>query len=77
MRTSLTRLAAGAVVQLTGALSRPDIDKSSAEMVRDVARTSGVPAFFFHAPMILPDATTRMHSASPPRSRAPSASTRT
>ena len=58
MRTSLTQLAAGAVVQLTGVLSRPDIDESSVEMVRDVARTSRVPAFFFYAPMILPDAAT-------------------
>ncbi len=46
------------MVQLTGALSRPDIDESSVEMVRDIARTSRVPAFFFYAPMILPDAAT-------------------
>ena len=58
MRTSLASLAAGAVVQLTGALSRPDIDESAVEMVRDIARASSVPAFFFYAPMILPDAAT-------------------
>jgi DNA-binding transcriptional regulator LsrR (DeoR family) len=58
MRTSLTRLAACPVVQLTGALSRPDVDESSIELVRDVARISGGPAFYFYAPMIVPDAAT-------------------
>jgi DNA-binding transcriptional regulator LsrR (DeoR family) len=58
MRTSLTRLAPCPVVQLTGALSRPDVDESSIELVRDVARTSNGPAFYFYAPMILPDAAT-------------------
>jgi DNA-binding transcriptional regulator LsrR (DeoR family) len=58
MRTSLTRLARCPVVQLTGALSRPDVDESSIELVRDVARISGGPAYFFYAPMILPDAAT-------------------
>lgn len=58
MRTSLTRLAACTVVQLTGALSRPDVDESSLELVRDVARTAGGPALYFYAPMILPDAAT-------------------
>lgn len=58
MRTSLTRLAPCTVVQLTGALSRPDVDESSLELVRDVARTSGGPALYFYAPMILPDAAT-------------------
>jgi len=55
MRRALTRLVPCAVVQLTGALSRPDVDESSIELVRDVARISGGPAFFFYAPMILPD----------------------
>jgi DNA-binding transcriptional regulator LsrR (DeoR family) len=58
MRTSLTRLAPCPVVQLTGALSRPDVDESSIELVRDVARISDGPAFYFYAPMILPDAAT-------------------
>jgi DNA-binding transcriptional regulator LsrR (DeoR family) len=58
MRTSLTRLARCPVVQLTGALSRPDVDESSIELVRDVARTSNGPAYYFYAPMILPDAAT-------------------
>ena len=58
MRSSLTRLAPCPVVQLTGALSRPDVDESSIELVRDVARISNGPAYYFYAPMILPDAAT-------------------
>ncbi len=58
MRSSLTRLAPCPVVQLTGALSRPDVDESSIELVRDVARISDGPAYYFYAPMILPDAAT-------------------
>jgi len=58
MRSSLTRLAPCPVVQLTGALSRPDVDESSIELVRDVARVSDGEAFYFYAPMILPDAAT-------------------
>jgi DNA-binding transcriptional regulator LsrR (DeoR family) len=58
MSKALTRLAACPVVQLTGALSRPDVDGSSIELVRDVARIGGGEAFYFYAPMIVPDATT-------------------
>lgn len=58
MRAALTRLASCSVVQLTGALSRPDVDESSIELVRDVARVSNGPAYYFYAPMIVPDATT-------------------
>ncbi|MEP6696801.1 MAG: sugar-binding domain-containing protein [Pseudonocardiales bacterium] len=58
MRGELTQLAPCTVVQLTGALSRPDVDESSIELVREVARLAGGPAFFFYAPMILPDAQT-------------------
>src|SRR4051794_1849775 len=58
MRSSLVRLAPCPVVQLTGALSRPDVEESSIELVRDVARTSAGPAYFFYAPMIVPDAAT-------------------
>jgi DNA-binding transcriptional regulator LsrR (DeoR family) len=58
MRTALTQLAPCPVVQLTGALSRPDVDESSIELVRDVARVSNGPAYYFYAPMILPDAAT-------------------
>ena len=57
MRTSLTRLPACDVVQLTGALSLP-ADDSSVELVRDLARASNGQGFFFYAPMVLPDAAT-------------------
>jgi DNA-binding transcriptional regulator LsrR (DeoR family) len=43
MRSALDRLAARSVVQLTGALSRPDVDDSSIELVRDVAALRGHP----------------------------------
>jgi DNA-binding transcriptional regulator LsrR (DeoR family) len=58
MRNSLTSLAACPVVQLTGALARPDADASSLELVRDVARISSGPALFFYAPMFVRDAAT-------------------
>jgi DNA-binding transcriptional regulator LsrR (DeoR family) len=58
MRSALTTLAPCAVVQLTGALSRPDVDEGSIELVRDVARIANGPAFCFYAPMILPAADT-------------------
>ena len=58
MRSRLTGLAPCAVVQLTGAISRSDVDESSIELVRDVARLAGGPAFCFYAPMIVPDAGT-------------------
>jgi DNA-binding transcriptional regulator LsrR (DeoR family) len=57
MRTSLTRLPACDVVQLTGALSLPS-DDSSVELVRDLARKSNGQGFFYYAPMVLPDAAT-------------------
>jgi len=58
MRASLKRLAPCPVIQLTGSLSRPDVDESSVELVRDVARISGGQAHWFYAPMIVPDAAT-------------------
>lgn len=58
MRSALTALAPCAVVQLTGALSRPDVDEGSIELVRDVARIANGPAFCFYAPMIMPEADT-------------------
>lgn len=58
MCACLTTLAQCPVVQLTGALSRPDVDESSIDLVRDVARITRAPASYFYAPMILPDATT-------------------
>jgi DNA-binding transcriptional regulator LsrR (DeoR family) len=58
MATALTGLAPAPVVQLTGALARPDGDDSSIELVREVARVSGGPAYFFYAPMVVADAST-------------------
>ena len=58
MRSSLEQLAPCTVVQLTGALLRPDVDESAIELVRDLASLSGGPAFCFYAPMIVPDAAT-------------------
>ena len=57
---------------MTGALSRPDVDESSIELVRDVARLANGPAFYFYAPMILPDAATvRMLRTQPEVARRP------
>lgn len=58
MQAALTRLAPCPVVQLTGALARPDVGDSSIELVREVCRISGGPGYWFYAPMIVPDATT-------------------
>jgi len=58
MQAALTSLAPCSVVQLTGALSRPDVDDSSIELVREVARVATGPVYYFYAPMIVGDATT-------------------
>ncbi len=58
MKSALRTLAPCPVVQLTGALSRPDVDVSSVELVRDIARIGGGPAYYFYAPMLVPDKTT-------------------
>ena len=58
MANALRRLAPVPVVQLTGALTRPGVDDSSIELVREVARVAGGPAYFFYAPMAVPDAVT-------------------
>ena len=55
MRSSLRHLPPCTIVQLTGALSLPDVDESSIELVRDVARIASGPAYWFYAPMILPE----------------------
>ena len=71
MRSSLRALAPCAVVQLSGALSRPDVDESSIELVRQVARIAGGPAFCFYAPMVVPEAeTARSLRAQPELARA-------
>jgi len=58
MATRLRRLAPAPVIQLTGALARSVVDNSSIELVREVARISGGPAYFYYAPMAVPDAST-------------------
>jgi DNA-binding transcriptional regulator LsrR (DeoR family) len=58
MAEALPRLAAVPVVQLTGAISMPDDDASSMDVVRDVARAAGGPAYVFYAPFTVPDAAT-------------------
>ncbi len=58
MTAALTSLPPCPVVQLTGALPRTDVDASSIEMVRHVASVTKGPAYFFYAPMLVPDATT-------------------
>jgi DNA-binding transcriptional regulator LsrR (DeoR family) len=58
MTEQLTSLAPAPVVQLTGALTRPDVEANSVELVRNVARLSGGPAYLFYAPLVVPDAAT-------------------
>ena len=59
MTAALTsRLATVPVIQLTGALAWPDMDGNSVDLVRQAARASGGPAYFFHAPLVVPNATT-------------------
>jgi DNA-binding transcriptional regulator LsrR (DeoR family) len=55
---ALTQLLPVPVVQLTGAMARPDVDDSSVDLVRRVGRRCGGPAYFFYAPTIVPDAAT-------------------
>jgi DNA-binding transcriptional regulator LsrR (DeoR family) len=58
MAKALPPLAAVPVVQLTGALAMPDGGDSSIDIVRDVARAAGGPAYVFYAPFTVPDAAT-------------------
>ena len=58
MAKALPRLSSVSVVQLTGAISMPDDDHSSIDVVRDVARAAGGPAYVFYAPFTVPDAAT-------------------
>jgi DNA-binding transcriptional regulator LsrR (DeoR family) len=46
------------VVQLTGAVALPGGGDTSFDIVRDVARAAGGPAYVFYAPIVLPDAAT-------------------
>jgi DNA-binding transcriptional regulator LsrR (DeoR family) len=58
MTEQLISLAPVPVVQLTGALTRPDVEANSVELVRNVARLSGGAAYLFYAPLVVPDAAT-------------------
>ena len=58
MTNALTRLYPVPVIQLTGALARPDVEDSSVDLVRRVGRVGGGPAYFFYVPTIVPDAAT-------------------
>lgn len=58
MTRELRHLAPAPVVQLTGALSRADIDDNSVELVREAVRVSGGRGHLFYAPLTVPDAAT-------------------
>ena len=58
MASALPRLPPVPVVQLTGALPSQDGDVSSIDLVRDVARAAGGPAYVFYAPFTVRDAAT-------------------
>ena len=58
MASALRELPRVPVVQLTGALSFQLGDASSIDLVRDVARASGGPAYVFYAPFTVRDAET-------------------
>jgi DNA-binding transcriptional regulator LsrR (DeoR family) len=58
MTGKLRGLAAKQVVQLTGALTRPDVEPSSVDIVRSVARRAGAQSSVFYAPMIVSDVET-------------------
>jgi len=58
MTNALAHLLPVPVIQLTGALARPDVEDSSVDLVRRVGRAFGGPAYFFYAPTIVPDAGT-------------------
>lgn len=58
MAKSLPRLPGVSVVQLTGAISLPGSGDESFDIVRDVARAAGGPAYVYYAPIVLPDAGT-------------------
>lgn len=58
MAKTLPRLPGVSVVQLTGAVSLPGSGDTSFDIVRDVARAAGGPAYVYYAPIVLPDAAT-------------------
>lgn len=70
MTGELRHLAPAPVVQLTGALSRADIDDNSVELVREVVRVSGGRGHLFYAPLTVPDAATAHSLRQQPQVRA-------
>ena len=58
MCSALTNLPQCAVVQLTGALPEADVPASSIDLVREAAQASGGAAYYFYAPLIVPEAAT-------------------
>ena len=55
MAPHLQDLSLAGVVQLTGALTGPDVDVSATELVRDIARRTRAEPSVFYAPMIVSD----------------------
>ena len=70
MTRELRRLAPAPVVQLTGALSRSDLDDNSVELVREAIRVSGGRGHLFYAPFTVPDAATAHSLRQQPQVRA-------
>lgn len=60
MAAHLHGLRVGRVVQLTGALSRPDVEPTSVDVVRTIARGAGAPSSVFYAPMVVADEQTAL-----------------
>src|SRR6266545_4716081 len=58
MAAKLRGLRADRIVQLTGALTRPDVEASSVEVVRSVAQRARAESSVFYAPMIVSDVET-------------------
>jgi DNA-binding transcriptional regulator LsrR (DeoR family) len=58
MASKLQGLRADRIVQLTGALTRPDVEPTSVEVVRTVARHAKAESSVFYAPMIVSDVET-------------------
>lgn len=55
MAAKLRGLRARRVVQLTGALTRPDVEPSSVDIVRSIARDAQAESSVFYAPMVVSD----------------------
>jgi DNA-binding transcriptional regulator LsrR (DeoR family) len=55
MAAKLHGLRARRIVQLTGALTRPDVEETSVDVVRSIARDAKAEASVFYAPLIVSD----------------------